>query len=153
MLTAEQRRARDMLKAQIKELERPGKLASAKTRRDARKARAMVMTKAAPEQRQERRRDNAYLAHTRRQPCILAGIAGACEGPVEATHLRFSDAKVGRINPGMGRKPDDRWVLPACAKHHRDQHAAGDERKWWSGWGIDPSQECITRYDRFRRAP
>ena len=41
MLTAEQRRARDMLKAQIKELERPGKLASAKTRRDARKARAI----------------------------------------------------------------------------------------------------------------
>lgn len=145
-LSVEQRRALSLLKAQVRELEKPAKAARRERQRTARKARSKAIGKAPKEQRQERQRDNAYLAFTRRQPCILAPMdPSGCAGPVEASHVRFADAKVGR-HAGLGRKPDDRWVLPACVAHHRAQHAAGNERKWWSGWGIDPNAECIRRY-------
>lgn len=151
-LTIEQRRAKSLLERQIRDLMSGEIEKRRKAARDARKARSKAIGPTSAGQRKERQRDNAYLAYTRRQPCILKGIAGECEGPVEATHLRFSDAKVGRVNPGAGRKPDDKWVLPACSHHHRQQHACGNERAWWSSWGIDPSAECIRRYAVFQGA-
>lgn len=38
---------------------------------------------------------------------------------------------------GMGEKPDDRWALPLCGKHHRMQHHEG-ERGFWKDRGKDP---------------
>lgn len=148
MIEADARRTRDMLRRQIKELEAPEREAAKIARAKARKGRSQAVRETAPGQRKERQHDKTYLAHTRRQPCILRFL-GDCDGAVQATHLRFSDAKYGRINPGLGNKPSDKWVLPACKHHHEAQHAAGDERKWWSGHGIDPGAECVRRYAKF----
>jgi hypothetical protein len=145
MIEADARRTRDLLLRKIRELEAPEREAKKIARAKSRKARSAAVKETSQGQRKERQHDKTYLAYTRRQPCILA-FAGDCNGAVEATHLRFSDAKYGRINPGMGNKPSDKWVLPACHAHHVAQHAAGDERKWWSGWGIDPSAECLARH-------
>lgn len=37
----------------------------------------------------------------------------------------------------MGEKPDDRWTLPLCSKHHRTQHEYG-EWQWWKAQKVDP---------------
>lgn len=95
-------------------------------------------------------RDNAYLAYLRRQPCCVGHILGdGCSGPTDPAHIRFSDFKAGRVNPGKSRKSDDRWALPLCRKHHDAQHAAGNERRWWSEVGLDPNFECQSRYAAF----
>jgi hypothetical protein len=33
----------------------------------------------------------------------------------------------------MGERPSDRWVIPLCSRHHREQHERGDEKAWWGG--------------------
>ena len=35
-------------------------------------------------------------------------------------------------------KSSDRWAVALCAKHHREQHAAGNELFWWASYGKDP---------------
>jgi len=30
----------------------------------------------------------------------------------------------------MGERPDDRWAVPLCGRHHRQQHQEG-ERNFW----------------------
>lgn len=103
------------------------------------KARDKAIDRARKEQRQPRERDPGYLAFLRRLPCI-AGLLGDgdCEGATQAAHLRFSDHKQGRTNPGLQSKPSDRHATPLCAGHHlRDQHA-GEERAFWNRLGIDP---------------
>lgn len=96
-------------------------------------------------------RDNAYLAYLRRQTCCVGPLLGdRCEGPTDPAHLRFSDFKVGRINPGKGRKSDDRWCLPVCRKHHDSQHAHGNERAWWSDVvRADPNALAVATYAAF----
>jgi len=44
----------------------------------------------------------------------------------------------GKEWTGMQEKPSDRWSLPLCNTHHREQHAFGNELKWWASKGIDP---------------
>jgi hypothetical protein len=46
----------------------------------------------------------------------------------------------------MGLKSGDDFAVPLCAEHHRQLHAAGDERSWWAIKGVDP----ITWLERFR---
>lgn len=150
MPTSEQRRDLALLRAQIRAIEAPEKDAARKDRKASRKARSKALkASAAPNKRHERQHDKAYLAHTRRQPCIVGPILGGCEGRIDPAHLRFGEPKVGRLNPGMGRKSDDKWVLPLCRKHHDAQHAAGNERRWWTEVGIDPNAECQKRYAAF----
>lgn len=145
-LDLEQRRARDLLRRKIAEIEAPTRKAQKDRAREARKVqRKAVHVSAAPNKRQPRVKDNAYLAHVRRQPCTLAHLGEGCEGHIDAAHLRYSNPKVGRTNPGMGNKSDDRWTLPLCRKHHTEQHAAGNEARWWSGKGVDPDAECLAR--------
>jgi hypothetical protein len=149
-LSAEQRRALSMLKAQVRKLEQPEKRARKAKLKAAQRERRKAVGKTSEGQRQPRKHDLAYLSHVRFQPCILATIAGDCQGRTDPAHLRFSDAKVGRRNPGAGNKSDDKWVLPLCRHHHDAQHAAGNERRWWSHWGIDPNEECERLYAAFR---
>lgn len=151
-LTVEQRRALSMLRAKVREIEKPDKAATRKRLQASRKARSKAIGKAAAEQRQERQHDKAYLAHTRRQPCILAHLNEGCDGRTDPAHLRYGNLRVGRKNPGMGAKSDDRWALPLCRKHHTEQHAAGNEPKWWAGKGIDPDAECLRRHAGFKAA-
>lgn len=95
-------------------------------------------------QRKPRVHDKGFLAFLRRQPCCV-GPRG-CSGPVQAAHIRFSDFKVGRVNPGGARKSDDRWANPLCEAHHAAQHARGDERAWWNEQGLDPNENSQRLY-------
>lgn len=149
MLTAEQRRARDELRRQLKVLEDPIREARKIKQAKARREREKRIGKPAQGQRQPRVREPAYLQFLRRQPCEARHLGG-CSGPSDAAHLRFSDFKAGRVNPGKGRKPDDKWALPLCRHHHTAQHAHGDERAWWSDVvQRDPTELCKQRYAEF----
>lgn len=146
-LDHEQREKLRILRAEVRKLEQPAKLAT----KAARKAEAQRRRKAVtgtPGQRQPRQLDKGYLAFLRRQPCCV-GPAG-CSGPVQAAHIRFSDFKAGRINPGKGQKSDDRWATSLCAGHHAEQHARGDERAWWDEKGVDPTEESARLYAAYQ---
>jgi hypothetical protein len=109
----------------------------ARTRKAAAKARPARVQPTAPGQRQPRKREPAFLAFLRRQPCCVGPLG--CSGSVEAAHIRFG--RPGSGNAGMQRKPDDRDAVPLCRGHHRDgpdaQHRT-NERAWWAAHGIDP---------------
>ena len=80
------------------------------------------------------KRNEPHLAFIRRLGCLI------CQMPAEAAHVRYSDAKAGKVNPGMSRK-EDAWAVPLCPKHHRtgaDAQHGGGEREWWERQGIDP---------------
>jgi hypothetical protein len=85
----------------------------------------------------ERKECPRFLAWLRTLPCVVSGMRYG----IEAAHIRFSDAAWGKINPGIQRKPDDKWALPLTAEMHRlDQDAQhnGNERKFWERHRIDP---------------
>ncbi len=77
----------------------------------------------------------SHLDLVRSLPCLLSGR------PAEACHVRYADAKYGKRESGLGRKPDDKWTVPLSPDLHRlanaSQHA-GNERKWWEQFGVDP---------------
>jgi hypothetical protein len=56
---------------------------------------------------------------------------------VHVAHLRFSCAGFGAVNPGLQRKPDDRWCLPLSPVEHRLQHSMGEAR-YCAELGLDP---------------
>lgn len=49
---------------------------------------------------------------------------------------------------GLGEKPDDKWAMPLCSEHHREQHSMG-EREFWEGYGIDPIRNCLALFELF----
>lgn len=76
-----------------------------------------------------------YQERIRALPCLSCGRV-----PSECAHIRFSDFKAGKVNPGLGAKPEDRWCVPLCSVCHRGrggQHTRG-ERQWWDDKKIDP---------------
>lgn len=81
----------------------------------------------------KRQHDEKHLRFIRDLPCVICGN----NIETEATHVRFTCAQVGKLNPGIGRKPDDCWTVPLCGKHHREQHT-GNEKTFWRGYSIDP---------------
>ena len=86
-----------------------------------------------------RRHDKAHLAYIRHLPCIRC----ADNTSTEAAHIRFSDARIGKVNAGVGAKPDDRFVLPLCGRCHRTQHA-GSETAFWKD--CDPILWALALY-------
>lgn len=103
-------------------------------------------------QRQPRERDNGYLAFLRRQPCRIGLVRpGTCVGPVEACHVRYGDAARGKVNPGLQCKPADKWATSCCAGHHREQHAAGNERAWWERYGLDGLDQAERQFAEYQR--
>lgn len=117
------------------------KAAKAKALREALK-RVRVIEKAD----RGRVRNTPYLAWLRRQPCR---IGTGCEGRVEACHVRYGDHKAGRVNPGLQKKPDDRWAVSLCAGHHREQHSM-NERAWWTSYGLDGSAVALAQFTEFK---
>ena len=83
-------------------------------------------------QRQPRQRDEAYLAFIRSFPCAICG-----KTPVEAAHLRVGSINDGKSYTGMAEKSSDKWALPLCAFHHRQQHTM-NEREFWASHGLNP---------------
>ncbi len=83
--------------------------------------------------RKNRVHDEKHLDFIRSLPCAC------CLNDIEteAAHLRVSSAAHGKVNPGVGCKPDDRWTIPLCGRHHREQHGGG-ELTFWNKHGIDP---------------
>lgn len=79
--------------------------------------------------RSKRHEDPSYLAHVRRQPCL---VPGCTTRPIEAHHY-------GRR--GLGQRCGDDEVAPLCGLHHRG---------WWHDKGHLPgmtpreSKELIT---------
>lgn len=122
----------------------------ARERREAKAKRPAPVIPGSPGQRQPRVRDPKFLQWVRRLPCVLA--QADCKGPVEAAHVRFSNAVSGRRNPGLQCKPSDRHVLPLCVAHHRagpnSQHSM-NEARFWSLHNIDPDKLIIALSECF----
>lgn len=57
-----------------------------------------------------------FLKWLRGRECVMAFN---CEGRMEAAHVDYAGDK------GMGTKASDRFAIPMCAKHHREQHDKG----------------------------
>lgn len=90
----------------------------------------MLLSKTRSRSTREQTKFPAYIAKLRQCPCIL------CGDQAEASHLRFSDAKYGKVN-----KRDDKWCLPICPREHRlgpDAAHYRGEFAWWQAKGIDP---------------
>jgi hypothetical protein len=92
-----------------------------------------------------RERDPGFLAYLRRQPCEARGLGG-CEGPIEAAHIRYSDASKGSVNPGMQRKNHDRHANPLCRFHHQHDQHKRSERAFWAALGKDAYDRAAGHY-------
>jgi hypothetical protein len=99
-------------------------------------------------QRQPRIRDDGFLAFLRTLPCCVCGRAPKSE----AAHIRMAALELGKANPGMAAKPDDRHAVPLCSWCHRDapdaQHK-GSERAFWDRLEIDPFAVAARLYARY----
>jgi hypothetical protein len=75
-----------------------------------------------------------HFAFIAEMPCLACG-----RSPVQVAHVRYSEPRAAKVNPGIGRK-DDEFVVPLCHDCHlgsEGQHASG-ERRWWAERGINP---------------
>lgn len=92
-------------------------------------------------QRNPRQFDDAHLKFIRGLPCVVCGD----DVTVEAAHVRMPDPSVAKPLTGIGIKPDDRFTVPLCGKHHREQHTMR-EFKFWEGVGVDPVKKALALY-------
>ena len=86
-----------------------------------------------PNFRDPRQHNERYLDYIRSLPCCLCGE----NTTVEAAHLRVGSINDGKRPTGYGEKSSDKWALPLCGKHHREQHSM-NEMEFWASYGIDP---------------
>jgi hypothetical protein len=89
-------------------------------------------------QREPRQRDNKHLEFIRQQPCIVCGDNTS----TEAAHIRTGSIGHDKPNTGMAEKPSDKWTLPLCNQHHREQHTM-NEMAFWKRYGIDPFMSAL----------
>ena len=75
----------------------------------------------------KRIRSKEHLRFVARQPCLICGRT-----PSQSHHIRYAQAK------GIALKVSDEFTVPLCAIHHMENHATGDERRWWEKHKIDP---------------
>ena len=95
--------------------------------------------------RSARRQEREHLSFIRSLPCTICKT----RRNVEAAHVRYADPSFGKVSTGLGTKPDDRWTVPLCAKHHRiglDSQHADNERSWWEKEGVDPLAIALKLY-------
>ena len=90
-------------------------------------------------QRRPRERDEKHLNFIRDQPCCVCGDNTS----TEAAHIRIGSLEHGKDHTGKQEKSSDKWALPLCGKHHREQHTM-QELKFWSKYGIDPFMLALT---------
>lgn len=83
-------------------------------------------------QKEPRQRDERHLDYIRSLPCCICGGIDT-----EAAHLRVGSTEHNKRSTGMSEKPSDKWALPLCNRHHREQHSM-DELKFWDSHGINP---------------
>ncbi len=92
-------------------------------------------------QRRPREKDDAHLSFLRGLPCVVCGD----DTTTEAAHVRYADPRIAKPNSGLQAKPHDRFALPVCGRHHREQHTH-KERAWWESKGIDPIFYALALY-------
>lgn len=80
----------------------------------------------------KRETDTRHLKLIRQLPCLDCGAPGPCD----VSHVRMGSFKDGKANPGIGKRPSDRWCVPQLHAHHMLMHATG-ERTFWEAHGID----------------
>ncbi len=90
-------------------------------------------------QRSPRIKDNKHLDYIRSLPCCICGE----ETTVEAAHIRTGSIEHEKDNTGKAEKPSDKWAVPLCGRHHREQHSMR-EMDFWGCHGIDPFILAIT---------
>jgi hypothetical protein len=90
-------------------------------------------------QRQPREKNAKHLDYIRSLPCCICGGIDT-----EAAHIRTASLEHGKLHTGMAEKPSDKWAVPLCNRHHREQHDFGNELKWWASKGLDPFLLAIT---------
>jgi Protein of unknown function (DUF968) len=90
-------------------------------------------------QREPRERDEKHLDYIRSLGCCVCGD----ETSTEAAHIRTASLENGKIHTGMSEKPSDKWAVPLCNKHHREQHTM-NELEFWKKHGIDPFMLAMT---------
>jgi hypothetical protein len=93
-------------------------------------------------QRRPRQKDDGHLRFIRTLPCVICGD----DTTVEAAHVRKCDPSVAKPMTGVGTKSDDKYVVPLCGQHHREQHETGDEDVFWNAHGIDPVKVGLALY-------
>ncbi len=96
-------------------------------------------------QRQPREKDAKHLDYVRSLPCCICGE----DTTVEAAHIRVGSPEHEKPPTGMGEKSSDKWAVPLCGRHHREQHTFGNELDFWRCHGINPFILAMTiRSDR-----
>ena len=84
-------------------------------------------------QRQPRQHDNKRLEFIRSLPCCICKD----DTTTEAAHIRTGSLAHGKNPTGMQEKPSDKWTVPLCGRHHREQHTM-NEMEFWKKYQIDP---------------
>lgn len=84
-------------------------------------------------QREPRQKDNKHLDFIRSLPCCICHD----DTSTEAAHIRTSALAHGKNPTGMQEKSSDKWALPLCNRHHREQHTM-NEMAFWKKYGIEP---------------
>jgi hypothetical protein len=92
--------------------------------------------------RQPRVTDAQHLDFVRSLPCAVCGD----DVSTEAAHIRSGELMYGKEHTGMAQKPHDRWTVPLCGAHHREQHSQGEFR-WWKAKGVNPFTLAMTLHD------
>ena len=82
-----------------------------------------VLTIAEP----KRIRSKEHLRFVASQPCVICGRT-----PAHPHHVRYAQPR------GLALKVSDEFTVPLCAIHHSENHATGDERRWWQERKVDP---------------
>ena len=75
----------------------------------------------------KRVRSKEHLRFVAQQPCVICGRT-----PAHAHHIRYAQPRE------LALKVSDEFTVPLCAIHHSENHATGDERRWWHERKIDP---------------
>lgn len=78
-------------------------------------------------------KNDGHLDFIRSLPCACCGNPHQ----TEAAHIRTASLFHGKRDTGGQEKPSDKWTVPLCGNHHREQHL-GNELKFWKDFGIDP---------------
>ncbi|KQY96409.1 hypothetical protein [Brevundimonas sp. Root1423] len=92
--------------------------------------------------------DNGFRQYVRRQPCEARHLGG-CMGPVHHAHVSY---RVDGIPNSFGRgvKNHDRHGNPLCLGHHEQQHAMGDERRFWAMLGKDAYETAAAHFAKYQ---
>jgi hypothetical protein len=116
-----------------------------RARKARQEARGQRVSHAAAKPDRGRETDPGFLAYLRRQLCEARHLGG-CSGPIEAAHVRYSDASKGARNPGMQRRNHDRHANPLCRGHHQGDQHSRSERAFWADVGKDAYDTAAAHY-------